>query len=277
MLGADNQQETSKLFYYTGFCIGELSCSLLRLSNRKSKNRGVYYTPDITISNADLILLNELNLKLTNNYGVITKIKGGFNLSFRGKKKVKKVLTFFSKYPPVVGDLAQSKIFVINKAISILESQKNYRRTNRTQKQLEECREIFKEMKKTAVPYKIFSQRKLRPEAIGYFLSGVWDAEGSAGIKKSGDRWQPYVAVAMKDQKIIRLFQDFFNLGHIHIRSSEKIYHWESGSRQAVLKVIEIFSNNYSSKLLKMRLRMNKVRRILNDYTPRSNVLLDMI
>lgn len=56
---ADNQQETVQVpYFFTGFCCGEISCSLLRLSNRKSKTGGVYYTPDITITNADYSLLN---------------------------------------------------------------------------------------------------------------------------------------------------------------------------------------------------------------------------
>ncbi|PIZ24149.1 hypothetical protein COY48_04595 [Candidatus Collierbacteria bacterium CG_4_10_14_0_8_um_filter_43_86] len=88
-MGAENQQETSKNFYYSGFSVGELSCSILKLHNRKSKNGGIYYTPDLTISNADKKLLQDIDKVCGNNLGVITKIKGGFNLSFRGKKKVK--------------------------------------------------------------------------------------------------------------------------------------------------------------------------------------------
>ena len=53
----DNQQETSQFckFYYTGFCVGEMSCSIIRANHKN----GVYFTPDFTISNTDLNLLKE--------------------------------------------------------------------------------------------------------------------------------------------------------------------------------------------------------------------------
>lgn len=266
-MGADNQQETSKLFYYTGFCVGELSCSLLRLSNRKSKIGGVYYTPDITISNADLSLLKEINSVVGSNLGIITKIKGGFNLSFRGKEKVKVILSFFTKFPPITGDLVRSRIYIISQALLTLEKQEGYRRNSRTLDQLEKYREVLRIIKKTGVPFKSFSKNTKLNKEIGYFLSGVFDAEGSVGMKQSGNRRQPFVAIAMKDRKIVDLFYKFFGLGNIHIRPKQNVYHWESGSKQSVLKIIHIFSKVYPSKLLKMKLRMEKVRRILNDYT----------
>lgn len=271
MTSADDQQETSvNLYYYTGFCVGELSCSLLRLSNRKSKNGGVYYTPDITISNADLNLLKEINLAVVRNLGVISPIKGGYNLSIRGKKKVKIILNFFTKYPSITGDLAQSKLFLIRKAFSILESQRGYRRNIKTQKQLEKCRESFKKLKKTAKPLKIFPQRTFSKNAVGYFLAGILDAEGSVGRKKNGSRFQPFIAVAMKDKKIVELFKKFFKCGHIHDRPKENMFHWEVGSKSAVLEVLKVFSEIYPIKLFKMRKRIKDLRRILNDYTPRS-------
>lgn len=272
VFGADNQQETSiDSFYYSGFCVGEFSCSILKLSNRKSKNGGIYYTPDITISNADLPLLKEVNSRIADGSGVVSRIKGGFNLSIRGKQKVKKVLTFFSKFPPIVGDIAQTKLFILRKALSILERQKgNYRRSIITQKQIEECRELLKELKKTAQPFKVFPQRIFNPEAVGHFLAGVLDAEGSVGIKNNGSKFQPFVAVAMKDRKIVELFKIFLGLGHIHVRPKENIYHFESGSKSAVLQILYLFSEFYPVRLPKMKLRMEKVRRILNDYTPKS-------
>ncbi len=272
MTSADNQQETSaNLFYYTGFCVGEFSCSILRLSNRRSKTGGVYYTPDITISNAELSLLKEINSVVAGNLGVITSIKGGYNLSVRGKNKVKKILSFFTEYPPIAGDLAQSRLLIIHQALSILEKQKSFRRTIKTQKRLEKCRELLKRLKETANPLKAFPQKIFSKNAIGYFLAGILDAEGSVGIKKSGSRFQPFVAVAMKDKKIVELFKDFLGVGHIHGRPKEKIYHYEIGSREAVLKSLKVFLEDYPVKLSKMRKRSNDLRRILNDYTPRSS------
>lgn len=270
---ADNQQETSKeFFYYTGFCVGELSCSLLRLSNRKSKTGGIYYTPDITISNADLPLLNEINSIVAGGRGVISRIKGGYNLSNRGKEKVKRVLAFFAKFPPIIGDLVFSKLSIIEETLLILENQKSYKRKSETQNQLEEYREKLRELKKTAIPYKVVLQKIFDPDAIGYFLAGILDAEGSVGIKKNGDRFQPFIAVAMKDRKIVELFRNFLGCGHIHVRPKENVYHFEMGSKSDVLETLKVFSNVYPVKLQKMRERMDNLRRILNDYTPKSYV-----
>lgn len=267
-MGADNQQETSRPFYYTGFCVGELSCCLLKLRNRKSKVGGVYYTPDITISNADLSLLKEVNTVIASGVGVITRIKGGFNLSFRGKEKVKKVLTFFDKFPPITGDLSLNKLEIIHQAISILENNRKYRRDLTTQNGLDKCREKLKRIKITASSIRQYSQKIFDPNAIGHFLAGVFDAEGSVGIKSNGSKFQPFVAVAMRDKKIVHLFQSCLKEGYIHLRSQEKIYHWEMGSRKAVSSFLRVFSEKYPVKLVKTRYRMERVRWILNDYTP---------
>ena len=271
-MGAENQQETSKNFYYTGFCIGELSCSILKLHNRKSKTGGIYYTPDVTISNADKRLLQQINKICGDNLGVITKIKGGFNLSFRGKKKSKKMLSFFEKFTPIVGDITLSKIEIMNKAIFVMESKKEYRRTENTTNQLEEFREKLKRIKKSGLAEKEFSILTRSTEDIGYFLSGVFDAEGSVGMKKSGERQQPFAAIAMKDTNIVKLFHNFFGFGNFRFRPREHVYHWESGSKKDVLKVIKVFREEYPGRLMKMKQRMDKVRRILNDYTPNSRL-----
>ena len=198
-MGADNQQETSKSFYYTGFSVGELSCSILKLHNRKSKNGGIYYTPDLTISNADKKLLHDIDEVCGDNLGVVTKIKGGFNLSFRGKKKVKQLLSFFDSCPPIAGDLTLSKIEIIKKAISVIEGERTYRRSEETRNQLEECREKLKTIKQSGLAKKSFMTQPRSNSDIGYFLSGIFDAEGSVGMKRSGKRMQPFAAVAMKD------------------------------------------------------------------------------
>ena len=268
VMGAENQQETSKNFYYTGFSVGELSCSILKLHNRKSKNGGVYYTPDLTISNADKKLLYIIDKVCGSNLGVITKIKGGFNLSFRGKKKVKQLLSFFDSCPTIAGDLTQSKIEIIRNAISVMEDERAYMRSEKTLNQLEEYREKLKTIKRSGLAEKSFTVQTRSVSDIGYFLSGIFDAEGSVGMKQSGKRKQPFAAIAMKDKEIIILFRNFLGFGNIRFRPREHVYHWEVGSISAVLKVIRIFRNKFPGKLLKMKLRMEKVRRILNDYTP---------
>ena len=269
---ADNQQEIlHDLFYYAGFAAGEMSCSLLRLSNRKSKTGGIYYTPDITISNSDKSLLKEVNKRMANGMGVISPIKGGFNLSIRGKNKVKRVLSFFRNYPPITGDLVLSKLLLMTKAIELLENKRGYRRTLGEQKRLEGIRREFRRLKETAVPISEFAQQTEDTNAIGYFISGVLDAEGSVGIKRSGGRGQPFIAVAMKDKKIVDLFQDFLGYGHIHYRPKEKIHHFEIGSRKEVLITLPLFSEVFPSKLTKMKKRIDKLQEILNDYTPGSS------
>lgn len=271
----DNQQETrqsmfyKRSFYYTGFCSGEMSCSLLRLSNRRSKNGGVYYSPDITIANADLILLKNIN-RVLGNRGVISTIKGGYNLSFRGKEKVRKVFAFLKKYPPITGDLTLSRLTLLRKALIILEARKGYRRSLLDQRRLDGIRQQLFILKKTAVPTQSFSQKTFDRDSIGYFLAGVLDAEGSVGIKKNGVKHtQPFFAVAMRDRKIVELFHSFLNVGHIHLRPKEKMFHFEIGSRKEVLQVVQMFLRIYPSKLLKMKKRLKRLLRILNDYTPR--------
>lgn len=265
---ADNQQETlSESFYFTGFCCGEMSCSLLKLSNRKSKKGGVYYTPDITVSNADYFLLQEINRLVCDSLGVISTIKGGYNLSFRGKEKVKKALKFFTRFPPIAGDLALSRLFLISKSIKVLEKQRAYRRTASIQTSLEDIRTQFSNVKTKAVPISNFRQQVFSRDAIGHFLSGILDAEGSVGVKSNGKSRQPFVAVAMKDEKIVRLFKSFFHLGHIHLRPKEKMFHYEIGAKAEVLKILNVFTKDYPVKLRKTQERIEKVQRILNDYT----------
>lgn len=277
VFGADNQQETLYLFYYTGFCCGEISCSLLRLSNRKSKIGGVYYAPDITISNADKSLLKECNQIVADGCGVISKIKGGYNLSIRGKVKVKKILNFFKNYPPIVGDLVLSRLALINKAIEVLENRKSYRRSRSEQKQLERIRKQFVRIKATAIPISKYPQKIINQNAIGYFLSGILDAEGSVGLKSNGSRKQPFLAVAMKDYKIVELFKDFLKVGNIHYRPKEKIHHFGIGVKREVLSALRLFSDIYPSKLKKVKRKISKLQRILNDYTPGSRINRDMI
>lgn len=229
--------------------------------------------PDITVSNADMSLLQEINQVVAGGFGVITPIKGGYNLSMRGKRKVKKVFAFFAKYSPIVGDLTLSKLLLLQEAMKILESRKSLRRSLKQQNQLEKIRESFREIKLTAIPSSIFLQKLFDQGSIGYFLSGVLDAEGSVGMKKNGsEKKQPFIAVAMRDRKIIELFLSYLNCGHIHFRPKDKLYHFEIGARSEVLETLQLFSEVYPSKLLKMRSRMENLRQVLNDYMPRSGL-----
>jgi hypothetical protein len=272
-----SRKQINRFFYYTGLCCGEMSCCLLRLKNRKSKTGGVYYTPDITISLSDKDLLKEVNQKISDNIGIITKIKGGYNLSFRGKKKVIKILSFFNQYPPILGDISLSKLILLVKSTNILSSKRSYRRSLYQQNQLENVRRQFRLIKQTAKPIYKFKQRIFCDQDIGYFLSGVFDAEGSVGLKKNGIYKQPFFAVAMRDVKIIKLFKRYLNIGHIHNRPKERILHFEINSRKEVLKALNLFLKKYPSKLNKTRKKIKRLRRILNDYTPGSQLTWDKI
>ena len=267
VFSADNQQETKRtqqFFYYTGFCVGELTCSLIRASN---KGRGVYYTPDITISNMDIHLLQEIDLVIASKNGVISPIKGGYNLKYRGKRKVGIVFQFFQKYPVIAGDIAKTKLNLLNRVLPAIGK---YSKIKDRLHVIEECRKDLKDLKLNGLTKEITSSNHFNSDEIGFFLVGIIDAEGSCGLKKSGLRLQPFFAVAMKDRKIIELLKQFLACGNIHKRSNDGLYHWEINKKSDVIRVIKMFTTQYPSRLQKMKERMGNVDRILNDYTPRS-------
>ena len=263
---ADNQQETSRFcnFYYTGFCVGELSCSVIRATQKIGQ--GFYFVPDLTISNADLALLNKINRIIGSKEGIISPIKGGYNLKFRGRRKVELVLQFFQKYPVIAGDLAKRKLDLLSQVLPVIGK---YSKIQEKIKVIEKCRKDLKDLKCNGCVQED-SNLHFEKDAIGFFLAGIIDAEGSCGLKKSGLRQQPFFAVAMKDRKIIELVKEFLNCGSIHLRSDDELFHWEVGSKSEVMKVIKVFTLRYPSKLKKMRKRMHKLIRILNDYMPES-------
>lgn len=268
VFGAVNQQQTSlssQNFYYTGFCVGELTCSVIRANDKRG--RGFYFMPDITISNADINLLKEINKIIASNLGNISPIKGGYNLKFRGKKKVEKVFQFLQKYPVIAGDLARRKLKLLR---NVLPAIGNGSKVQNREQVIEKCREDLKDLKLNGLAEEIIELNYFNNNELGFFLAGIIDAEGSCGFKKSGVRLQPFFAVAMKDLKIIELVKDFLDCGNIHIRVNDGLYHWETSKISDVLKVIEIFTNKYPSKLTKMRDKMENIRWMLNDYTPRS-------
>ena len=273
--GAVNQQETSlvsKFFYYTGFCVGELSCSVIRANDKRG--RGFYFMPDITISNSNKNLLQEINGVVGRNLGNISPIKGGYNLKFRGKKKVEIIFHFLQKHPVITGDLARKKLELLQNVLPAIG--KDSEVLNR-EKVIEKCRKDLKDLKLNGLVKESIDLNHFKDDEIGFFLAGIIDAEGSCGFKKSGLRLQPFFAVAMKDLKIIELIKDFLNCGNIHVRTNDGLYHWETSKISDVLKVVEIFMTRYPSKLKKMKDRMKNLRRTLNDYTPRSRNFGKMI
>ncbi len=266
---ADNQQET--LYYFSGFITGEGSISLIRATNKKG-GTGFYYTPDVTISNADVKLLKELNKFVASGKGVITSIKGGYNLSIRGKEKVKTILSFLNKYPPIAGDLIREKISILKKAIFILSKKQNRnKRIKDEEKMIEKLRERLRRIKKEAKASRNFLNLSVNRKKIGYFLAGIVDAEGSMGWRKSGNRLQPYFCVLMREEAIINLFLKYFGFGRKYYRPAEKLFHFETGKKENVFKLCTFFLEICPVRLKKNIKRMRNLQRILNDYTPRSH------
>ena len=124
-------------------------------------------------------------------------------------------------------------------------------------------------MKETGVVEKSYVQKPVTRNAIGYFLAGVLDGEGSFGFKKSGDRQQPFLAVAMKDRKIIELFQEFLQHGNVRHRK-DGVYHYEINHSKVLKKVCQLFLTKYPLHHARQRERMTKLQRLLNDYTQNS-------
>ena len=86
-LSADNPQEmlNANKFWFSGFMSAEMSCSIIKATNKNPK--GFYYTVDLTVTNADREVLNEINREVMNGRGIITSVKGAYNLSAEEKIK----------------------------------------------------------------------------------------------------------------------------------------------------------------------------------------------
>lgn len=273
---AENQQETSKVdnFYISGFCAGEMSCSVIKQS--RPYGSGFSYSPDLTVSNEDLILLARVNACLCDGRGVISPIHGGYNLSMRGKKKVALALSFFSQYPIIAGDIANAKILLLQQAMKILSAKgKSTRRNTSEVKEIEHIRANLKLLKKEglSVTQMTFHKRRYSRQELGYFLCGIFDAEGSIGLKKRGNTYQAYFTVGMKDYEIITLFQFFFKTGFVYERKDEKLFVYETGKRSDVVRLLRIFSEEFPFQLQKNRIKRDRLNRILNDYTRNSKEL----
>ena len=265
---AGNQQET--MYYYCGFMVGECSICLIK-AKHKYGGSGFYFTPDFTVSNADSVLLKRINRAVADGRGVITPIKGGYNLSFRGKSKVPSVLAFFDRNPPICGDMIQEKLLYLRQAIDILLQKKNCNvRLPDEVTMIEALRQKLKELKKNGKAGSKFPKKIISRTMTGYFLSGIVDAEGSMGFRKCGKYYQPYFTVAMREEEIINLFQEFFGFGSKYYRPAQKLYQFETGRREYVSQLAECFLHNYPVMLSKNRKRLQKLQRILNDYTPRA-------
>lgn len=261
----DNPQETFSLYYFPGFFAAEMSCSIIKAVNH---SHGHYYAVDITVSNADKKLLQQVNTVVMRGKGVISTIKGGFNLSARGKNKVRIVLEFLEKYPILAGNLAKNRIALLKQALQYLETHKGHNAHYAKTKVMDNLRRAFRNIKTRQIIERSYEIGSISNHAIGYFLSGVIDGDGSFGVKTgNGLRKEPYFFIAMKDKQIIELLQSFINYGKIRYRK-DGVYHYEVNRREILKSICLLFLKQYPLHHRGQRKRLLLLRRILNDHTP---------
>ncbi len=269
-LSADNPQEmlNASKFWFSGFMSAEMSCSIIKVTNKNPK--GFYYTVDLTVTNADRKILNEINREVMNNRGLITSVKGAYNLSARGKDKVRIALDFLEQYPILAGDLAKNRILLLNIALAYLTKYTTSKFQKEKTVEMEKLRNKLRELKFGGIINKKFDPPNNDKNFLGYFFAGVIDGEGSFGFKSSGLRKQPFFAVTMKDRKIIELLQKFVGYGKVRLRK-DGVYHFEINHRSKLKNLCEIFLNQYPLRQTRQRKRCEFLfQQLLNDYTPKS-------
>lgn len=270
-----NPQETYEVekYYYAGFFAAEMTCSVIKATNYNPVGH-YYYAVDITVTNADKALLQNINEVVMKGGGIISPVKGAFNLSARGKRRVQTVLNFLDRYPIIIGDLAKNRVALLREAVAYL---KEHRGSSKHQKKIEVMDGIRKKLravKETDTVAKSCKQEPVSQDAVGHFLAGILDGEGSFGFKKSGNRQQPFLAVAMKDRKIIELCREFLRHGNVRHRK-DGVYHYEINHSKMLQRVCKMFLTRYPLRHARQRERMQTLQRILNDYTQNHHVKSD--
>ena len=264
----DNPQEMLKNnFYFSGLMAEEMSCPIIRRVNHHP--RGHYFTVDITVTNADKNLLTEVNSTVMSNRGLITPVKGAYNLSARGKSKVQIVLDFLEGHPILVGDLAKNRIEIMKIALKYLNNFRGHKFHKQKSEEMDKLRGKLRGIKISGTIDQIFDLSTTDQDSLGYFFAGVIDGEGSFGVKSSGLYKQPFFAIAMKDKKIIELLRKFIDHGNVRLRK-DGAYHLEINHRTILRNVCDIFLNQYPLKHQRQRKRLLILQQLLNDYTPKS-------
>ena len=270
VLSADNPQEmlNATKFWFSGFMAAEMSCSIIKATNKNPK--GFYYAIDLTVTNADKKILKEINREVMNGRGVITSVKGAYNLSARGKDKVRIALDFLEQYPILAGDLAKNRIILLKNALVYLADHKTSKFQKEKTAEMEKLRAKLRELKENGIVDQEFDLLTIHKDSLGYFLAGVIDGEGSFGFKSSGLYKQPFFAIAMKDRKIIELLQKFIGYGNVRLRK-DGVYHLEINGRNILKNICEMFLNQYPLRQTRQRKRcMFVFQQLLNDHTPKS-------
>ena len=262
-----NPQETLKVdkYYYSGFFAAEMSCSVIKATNYHPVGH-YYYAVDFTVSNADKSLLQKIKEVVMKNDGIISPIKGAFNLSARGKNRVRTVLNFLERYPIIVGDLAKNRITLLTDALEYLEAYRGSSKHHAKETVIDDIRAKLRAIKEKGIVIKSYKKEHFSKNVIGHFLAGVLDGEGSFGFKKSRNYYQPFFAVAMKDRKIIELFREFLRYGNVRHRK-DGMYHYEINHSQILRKICPLFLTKYPLRHTRQRERLAKLQRLLNDYT----------
>lgn len=265
-----NPQETLKEdnFYYAGFFAAEMTCSVIKAANFNPVGH-YYYAVDITVTNADKALLQNINEVVMKGGGIISPVKGAYNLSARGKNRVRVVLDFLNRYPIIIGDLAKNRVALLRQAFAYLEEHRGASEHQKKIEVMDGIRKKLRAIKEVGVVDTSYAQESTNKNILGYFLAGVLDGEGSFGFKTSGTYREPFFAVAMKDRKIIELCRNFLQYGNVRKRK-DGAYHYEINRKQVLQKVCEMFLTNYPLCHARQRERMTNLQRLLNDYTQNS-------
>ena len=264
----DNPQEMLKSnFYFSGLLAAEMSCSIIKATNKHPK--GYYFALDLTVTNADEELLAEVNKVVMNSRGILTPVKGAYNLSARGKDKVRQTLNFLNRYPILVGDLAKNRIILLETALVYLDKYRTHQFQKDKNAEMGRLRRRLRDIKEKEIVDVRFPLPKVDRESLGYFFAGVIDGEGSFGTKSSGLAQEPFFAIAMKDRKIIELLKEFVGYGNVRLRK-DGVCHLEINSRDILKKVCGMFINQYPLRHKGQKNRLLKLQQLLNDHTPRS-------
>ena len=117
--------------------------------------------------------------------GVITPVKGAYNLSARGKERVKIALDFLERYPILIGDLAINRIALLKTALVYLTDHRTHSFKEEKTRIMDQLRKKFRDIKERGIVDISYDLQSSDPESLGYFFAGVIDGEGSFGTKSS--------------------------------------------------------------------------------------------
>src|SRR3989344_289567 len=250
----DNPQVMlKKNFYFSGLLAAEMSCSIIKATNKNPLNH--YYMIDFTVTNADKNLLKEVNHVVMKDRGITTSVKGAYNLSVRGKEKVQGALDFLEIYPILTGDLAMNRIILLKTGLAYLKDHRAHKFQEEKTVEIEKLRTKFRLIKEKGITDHSFDLTSFNQDSLGHFFAGVIDGEGSFGLKSSGLRQQPFFAIAMKDKKIIEALQKFVDYGRVRLRK-DGVYHLEINHRAILKNVCDMFLNRYPLRHERQRQRL---------------------